>query len=532
MGSGLARAAIPVEAVPNAPPQEIHRFIKGLDTGVARVMSQDEVATELNDPFAVLLLRRGVFPTTVHEVLDAIDTAVTTDSPLRIQASFLVGEGSQLPLSAQTANLARGLRLAVTRGRQNEIDILVSTSATGDLADRFLQVIGWDDAKGVFHFYEHRDGTWIWAGNSFHALDAPSRGEGPFDSHVNGSMVMKELKFPWTHWQSVAATVPPEVFAPDDPARNDPLFTKVSGAEFFEAAVVVPGVRRWTNRRLATTTKPDGTVEKVPQLLRQLFETTTVNLVSAPEQSRAITPSTDVHLPPTFFIDADTLIETLKLPAPPSLTVSGQVYLGALESFGVALVDGAFRQPGDTHFAFFVPERALEDIDVVRKCLEIGLVSERFVACVLMIDVSNPIFSTARAALLQYVPDTGKIVAGSSPLADEIALRIETASAPTSEGSPERAFVANWQLGDGWRAAFEQRLTAYYGALTNRLATADGFADVFRLAESRRRQVRELELSEGRPLLFASTNVDPDAPSLQMLPDATVVPIPTAKEDR
>jgi hypothetical protein len=28
-----------------------------------------------------------------------------------------------------------------------------------------------------------------------------------FDSHVNGSLVMKELKAPWTHWHSSRAKI-------------------------------------------------------------------------------------------------------------------------------------------------------------------------------------------------------------------------------------------------------------------------------------------------------------------------------------
>src|SRR5947209_2409323 len=103
-------------------------------------MTQDEEAKELNDPFAVLLLRRGIFPTTVHDVLDAITAATSDGDPLRSQTSFVLGEGSQIPFSDKTADLDRGLRLAVTCGRDSEIDVLVSSAASGDFDQRFLQV--------------------------------------------------------------------------------------------------------------------------------------------------------------------------------------------------------------------------------------------------------------------------------------------------------------------------------------------------------------------------------------------------------
>lgn len=84
--------------------------------------------------------------------------------------------------------------------------------------------------------------------------------------------------------------------------------------------------------------------------------------------------------------------------------------------------------------------------------------------------------------------------------------------------------MANWDLGEaGWRAEFNRRLTAYYGAVAARLADPEGFAEVFRLAESRRRRVFSTDLSEKRPLLFAATNIARAAPHLEMQADASVV---------
>jgi hypothetical protein len=526
VGSGKARSAFARAEVPaSVDAQQIHRFILGLDKAPT-VMSDKEAADELNDPFAVLLLRQGVFPSTVNEVLAEIDAAVGEDHPLhrKSQGSFIVGEGSQIPWSEETRSLSRGLRLVVTRGQNNLIDLLISTAASGDPADRFLQVIGWDENKGVFHYYEHEQGAWVWAGNSLHALDPKSRGRGPFDSHVNGALVMKELKFPWVHWKSVAASVPPEVFAPDDPARTDPLFTEASGAEFLETAVVVPGVERWTTARFATRLPDDGEIQDVPLLMEQLLTTTTVNLVSSTKESRAVKADDSVDLPPTFFVDADTLsADPIGLEAPPAFSVSGKLYLDALERFDVALVDGDFRQDGDTHFAFVVPERAFEDLSVVRRLVTLGVLSDRFVACALMVDFANPVFSSRRASLL-HAPQEARRKAGSSDLVDRAVKEIDTAAGKAGNGSPEHEFMANWDLGEaGWRAEFNRRLTAYYGAVAARLADPEGFAEVFRLAESRRRRVFSTDLSEKRPLLFAATNIARAAPHLEMQADASVV---------
>jgi hypothetical protein len=498
--------------------EQIHRFILGIDPR-PRPMTVNEAAKELSDPFAVLLLRKGKFPRTHLEILAGIDDATKEGHPLRRQMTFIVGEGSQIPFSPATASVDRGLRLAITRGRDNEVDVLISTAASGAVASRFLQVMGWDEKNGFFHFYERKDGIWIWAGNSTHALDPRSRGKGPFDSHVNGSMVMKELKAPWTHWQSVDATVPPEVFPPNDPTRKDPFFTGKSGAEVFETRVVRPGVRRWTDRRFDLTTAPDGTMTQVDRLMEQLFVTTTVNLVSSFLQSRNVRAQDQLDLPSTFYVDADTLGD-LGLPTP-FVSVKGKFYLDALQKFDVSLRDGTFRQSGDTHFAFLVPERAFEDIDVVKKCLEQKLVTERFVGCALMVDFANPVFSAKRAHLLGYAPDAFR-GSGSRTLTRQIVENIEAAAGKTGKGSPEKQFLALWKLGNGWRDEASKQLRRYYKAIERTLGTESGFQQIFRLAESRRREVRGLQLSEGRPLLFARSNIPEDAPLLEMKPDGIV----------
>lgn len=510
-----ARSVLTDEPAAGLPAGQIHRFISGIDASPA-VMSAKEVARELNDPFAVLLLRKGTLPTTVHELLAAIDAATGATDNLRSQMSFLIGEGSQIPWSPATASLDRGLRLAITRGT-GVFDILVSTD--GGLTNAFLQVIGWDDQTGVFNYYEHRGGAWAWAGNSTHAFDPRSRGQGPFDSHVNGSMVMKELKFPWNHWQSVAANIPAEVFAPDDPARNDPLITSRVGAEKLQGQVVQPGVRRWTDSRFSKEVTSDGKLARTAPILEQLFTTTSVNLTSTGQESGTVTKATTISLPESFFLDTDALSELLGLPGPPALTVSGEAYLNALASFEVALVDGAFRQPGDTHFAFLVPERAFEDLDVVKKCLETKLLCDRLIGCVLMVDFANPIFSARRASLLAHAPATFNGPAGGLP--EAIATEIAHAAAVTPPSSAENEFAALWALGDGWKPEAEKRLAAYYAALTSLLGTPSGFEQVFKLAQSRREQVMGLQLSEGRPLLFASTNI-PAGPPLRMRPDASI----------
>jgi hypothetical protein len=80
----------------------IVRFIAGVDQ-TPRPMTAAEIDDLLNDPLAVLLLRRGVFPSTLAEVLAGIDAFNTLPEGLPEQQTFLVGEGSQIRRTPETA---------------------------------------------------------------------------------------------------------------------------------------------------------------------------------------------------------------------------------------------------------------------------------------------------------------------------------------------------------------------------------------------------------------------------------------------
>ena len=53
---------------------------------------------------------------------------------------------------------------------------------------------------------------------------------------MNGSLVMKELKFPWPHWHSMSASID-SALAPDDQLRSEPLFQNKAGAQDLEKVV-------------------------------------------------------------------------------------------------------------------------------------------------------------------------------------------------------------------------------------------------------------------------------------------------------
>ena len=89
-------------------------------------------------------------------------------------------------------------------------------------------------------------------------------------------------------------------------------------------------------------------------------------------------------------------------------------------------------------------------------------------------------------------------------------------------GSAEHDFLGNWRI-DGWATVYEQRIEAFATTVSALCATPDGFARVFELAESRRREFRKRKLAEFR-LTTPFTNIPESAPLLEFAPDGGVRP--------
>ncbi|WP_426570259.1 hypothetical protein [Streptomyces canus] len=490
-------------------PGRLYRRISGRDAR-ARPVSDEELAL-LGDPMAVGFFRVGTFPTTVQELLSRLPATAAASRKV-----YLVSEAGQIPPEAIGE---RDMRFAITTAvAGGQVDLLVSTQAGGDSEEGFLQVAAWDSEARVFNFYARFASSWVWAGNSWDALEPDSRGRGCFDSHVNGSAVMKELRIPWINWQSERATIR---LAEDDPLRHDQLFQQVSGAQQLELTVRSL-ITRWTAARLAVVTA-NSVVDHPDRLLRHLFTSTAVNLTSTDRQSSNITAdSPDLTLPAGFWLNQDVLFDDLRLAAqaaPPRAPAAR--YLASLTRFGFRLEEkfSGFSQPGDTFFAFVVPEAAHEDNEVIRQMVRQGLVPARFAACVLMVDFPNPVFSSARSRLMQYVPTTPTKAV---ELCEKVAEAILAAARTLPADSPEGRFAAHWQVpDDAWRSVFGQRVDAYLREVSRQIQTESGFDGYVRLAESRRRQFRLMRLNEFE-LTLPVTNIPPDAPPLAMREDATV----------
>jgi hypothetical protein len=249
--------------------------------------------------------------------------------------------------------------------------------------------------------------------------------------------------------------------------------------------------------------------------------TTTVNIVTTKEESKSIIEESRVRIPETFFFNKDVLLDVLELE--PSITpihFKGVHYLESLEKFNFYIGDDSFRFKGDTHFAFLTPEPSFEDVNLVSLLIQKGIVSKKFIASLLMIDFTNPVYSNKREQLLKYFPQKESILNNSI----EFNFISEIQKSPNCkiQGTSEFLFLSNYQLHDeNWKKEFEQRIERFFIKLHYFVETKEGFYDLTRLAESRRREFRKTNLAEFR-LTTPITNIPETAELLQLTENAIV----------
>jgi hypothetical protein len=264
--------------------------------------------------------------------------------------------------------------------------------------------------------------------------------------------------------------------------------------------------------------------------MRQVLETTTVNLTTSQQPSGQIVRNVQLRLPTTFFINLEAFEKEIGLELDLNvISVNGKFYRDSLQKYEFTLSDGNFSIKGDSFFAFLVPEPAFEDLSVLSILIEKRLISKRFAASLLMVDFQNPVFSRRRQSLMRFVPDSATLNnAGetASNIEEAFVAAIEAVEASLPPEGAEAEFLANWRLpADAWKTEFETRITAYFEKLAETAATGSGFDGWVRLAESRRREFRGRTLAEFR-LTTPTTNIPDNAPPLEMTADGAVIEKP------
>src|SRR5262245_15674904 len=122
-GAALDQAGEPLAAIA---PGTVVRFFLGQDDAPV-TLTQADIATAINDPFARLVLAAGHRPQSLLDVLAIIDAVQGADA-LPGQRIYRVADGGVIPWSDATAALDRHLRIGITRHRGEDAEIFISTA--------------------------------------------------------------------------------------------------------------------------------------------------------------------------------------------------------------------------------------------------------------------------------------------------------------------------------------------------------------------------------------------------------------------
>jgi hypothetical protein len=412
----------------------------------------------------------------------------------------------------------------------------------------FIEAWGWDGVRGRYNYYKV-DGNppaWKFRTSSVDADNlAPEARKGTcLACHINGAPVMKELPLPWNNWHSFKSL---QNYLTASGAGHWPIaegahLAALSGAENLETGFILPSIIQFNGRRIdglirktaagAPATFPGGLQEITdgPRLLRSLFETTEYNIGSSGDLS-GLHPFAPVHngptkkfaVPDTFFLNANILAGG----GPPQyqgLGIDDARQFGNLASVAPAeytkLVNTSGVKfdttPGDSNFAWFVPEASHSDNHMIDALVKRGIITPQFAAAVLAVDLENPVFSVRTPGLRKFIPATFRFKprqGGIAPAAhpDDLTKTVIAAlnAAAPSAGTPEADFLAVLQTPNPV-AVLRQRVLEYKARVQSRLAGAQRDAELtrlFNLAVQRRKAALThpvlQALNETRTLLFA-----------------------------
>ena len=239
----------------------VRGFVLGRDAE-ERTLEPSFTKSELTDYLGVYLAEHGSSKIlTAENLIDTLEKGTW--------AAFVAYDALGLPLDIKHGVAPRVLFVCVpnsekakdSKGDINVIreeafnvqTMLIVCDRTLDSKTAFLQAACFDPQNRWFNFY-HRIGTpekahWQYHGCSKDAFEQDSRYLGPFCGHVNGALVMKELKSPWSHWiSSKTRTLGKSLPNTDAIWRQTKLLgerlKKVQHADNLEP-IIIEGVDKW-----------------------------------------------------------------------------------------------------------------------------------------------------------------------------------------------------------------------------------------------------------------------------------------------
>jgi hypothetical protein len=210
-----------------------------------------------------------------------------------------------------------------------------------------------------------------------------------------------------------------------------------------------------------------------------------INLVSdrVPFKER-LRKNESVEIPEDFFV-VGRLIDKRQ-----PISVKVALYKEALAEVGSRFAPEETPGLQEPHHAFLVPARSSIDNQVIAALMNQGILDEELVASVLAVDFTTPVFSTARASLIRYVPEKAKD-------ADDLRKQLIAAlqKAPPDDRAAQELLT---NLSDRTRtaAAHRRAASAYLAACARAAESREAVIDWLKVAAQRRRELEQTETAQ------------------------------------
>lgn len=372
------------------------------------------------------------------------------------------------------------------------------TGGDGDtlIANQFpqglmIELIAWDREKQMFNFYElignGNTGEWFYRGDTEDVMrdnellhlqpdpDDPQFGRRLRCSgcHLSGGPIMKELDAPHNDWWVDDRGIPLDDWEIGE--RLNEIFGVLVDAGKF-AVQVKAGMHRIEKSESVSRLKSEL---PLPQRLRPLFCTVEVNLQSdGPAFWRG---ANDISVPAAFFADQRF--------ADDPLIMQRMDYASAMSGFNPAFPGGGI----DADHAWVTPVKGYSDQLAIATLLRDGTIDVEFVADVLAVDFTRPMFSDGRCALLRLVPESDD-----GNWQRQFRNNLEAAAADGDDEILSMASAALLQnISDPLKTARSHRLAVndYMSACARSLDDTDRRIDLVRYLTQKRQEVAASEIS-------------------------------------
>lgn len=371
--------------------------------------SKEQPVTPMSDPLSLLLKSSPNCPDDVFKF-----RRLLKETGLTLKTTMVANRGFHNPSEGSFS------MFEIVTGKINDIDI-----STGDfffghftgvdsnenlIADQnpekgslMIEAFAWDNKKDLFNFYELRgngkNGQWFYRGDSLDIFSdntllhrQPDPKHPKFGDrlrcsgcHGAGGPIMKELYQPHNDWWEPVRKL-------DFGGRNfdnslkEILKTLVPSDEL--AIAVKEGLKKLNQSNSSLS---------LQEQLRPLFCPVELNFRSDAFSNDK--KKSELQIPSEFFIDSRLLSSNNKT----GVSIPRSFYESALIASGSHFPETKLI---DADHAWLTPVKAKSDKFAIDNLIKRGLIDKKFVADVLAIDMTNPVFSPDRCSLLKYIPNT------------------------------------------------------------------------------------------------------------------------------